>query len=510
MHRVALVGWVALAMAGCEHGGDGNGQEQGPEQSGKGEESPLPAEEEALTDHGDLEWEKPVTGQLTHTQLYHAWTFTIRQDGAVVHVKTESTSPGAELDTVLYLFKEVSAGAWGRAVHRNDDCASREAPWSCLEANALTTGRYRILVKGYRTENLGAFQVSATCAGAGCQTPVETHDVFEYRLSASFRTWSPGTASVEFTTVSGVDVVLQGQVALRGHSSLEECRFPKLLLTLEQPASGFFHGHKEIKIGTHCSYEDWPEPEEDKHWGNMNPGENQTHREALAYAIQAALGLPAQRVQLARITYKSTDGQPTEEAPGSEFTYKAFLLEKPKQAAERLGFTLAKFTNDTIDEAQMGRIDRVAAARVHALEALLGNSDFILPMVAGTGPHDMLLHNIDLLEDGSRYLPMPQDYDRASFVTGFMMTENALASVLGNAYQPDKGRCFNHVAYCLMWMQERSHVTEAEWAEALNPFRAQAPSVKALVEGFPLDAEGKELARCHVDALFELISNPLM
>src|SRR3954451_21856204 len=94
---------------------------------------------------------------------------------------------------------------------------------------------------------------------------------------------------------SGADVELRDlEVSVRGHTSRREteCSFPKLKLKLK--------GAGSIKIGTHCG-----EAGDDQltaKYGRL-ANDKSPHREALAYQVLAAAGVPTLRARAARITY---------------------------------------------------------------------------------------------------------------------------------------------------------------------------------------------------------------
>src|SRR6185436_12107207 len=116
----------------------------------------------------------------------------------------------------------------------------------------------------------------------------------EAPLQQLFANTSEQDASVSGTVTIG-DVVLRDvEVSVRGHTSRREteCAFPKLKLKLK--------GAGSIKIGTHCgeSADDKLSPK----YGRL-ANEKSPHREALAYQMLHAAGVPALRARPARVTY---------------------------------------------------------------------------------------------------------------------------------------------------------------------------------------------------------------
>lgn len=330
-------------------------------------------------------------------------------------------------------------------------------------------------------------------------------DLVELTIQGPFRSLGGAPAKVDVRLPDGTAVQgLRASLDSRGHSSIEYCTFPKLLLSLEQGVPGLFDGQKDIKIGTHCA---WYEGEDGERFFSPRPGEASTHREALAYRIQLELGLPGPRALPARIRYVSTEGTFHEMAPVSDVTKKAFVFEKPKAVARRLGLELAKFDRDRIAAPDVERIDRLAALRVYQFEGLVGNLDFRLPLHLEQGTETALLHNMELLDDGSALKPFSTDYDRSSFVTGYFEADNVLRDALGTDYRPERGICFNHVVSLVRDMKFRAAADDAEWRSAARSFLAKERAVREAVARAPVDDAGRALADCHVQAWFEVLKS---
>jgi len=116
------------------------------------------------TNHGTLSWGIPSHAELTEDELFHAWTFTL-SDSASFSLQTDA--PGA-LDTVMYLYhREPGADEWGHYVAKNDDYRADLAT-SRIELEDSPAGEYQVIVKGYKTNYRGAFQLTGTCSGDGC------------------------------------------------------------------------------------------------------------------------------------------------------------------------------------------------------------------------------------------------------------------------------------------------------------------------------------------------------
>jgi hypothetical protein len=180
---------------------------------------------------------------------------------------------------------------------------------------------------------------------------------------------------------SGVSVVLRDvRVSVRGHTSRREteCTFPKLKIKLPAgvPAPPPFAGMQDFKIGTHCG-----EAPDDTLTPNFGRLANQTSppREALAYRILDAAGVPTLRTRPARITYVETRSGPTHQA--RPLVRNALLLEDEEAARARI-HAVADVPMETF-----GNVQRrgAAADAVHIAfgEAMIGNFDWCLRFAPG-------------------------------------------------------------------------------------------------------------------------------
>jgi len=116
------------------------------------------------TDHGDLEFATPAIETLSDTAMFHAWQFELSGDAEIDASTTYAVLGQRRVDTVLYLYKEGPTG-WGPYIARNDDDGSRV--YSRVKRE-LGAGRYRVLVKGFKSTIRGRFAVEVDCEGAGC------------------------------------------------------------------------------------------------------------------------------------------------------------------------------------------------------------------------------------------------------------------------------------------------------------------------------------------------------
>jgi hypothetical protein len=114
-------------------------------------------------DHGALLFDVSAAGALSPEAARHVWAFEL--DGrASIELRTFARDPDDDPDTVLYLYKRRQSG-W-KLLEKNDNGAY-DKHWSWLERD-LTSGSYRVLVKGKQREAEGDFFVEASCVGDGC------------------------------------------------------------------------------------------------------------------------------------------------------------------------------------------------------------------------------------------------------------------------------------------------------------------------------------------------------
>jgi hypothetical protein len=157
-----IAGFLSLAVLtiGCMDGGSDKGLE---EELGDGKADSFASPSE----HGDLGFGARSAAEFTASARFHSWTFTLTAS-ATVDLATELDA--ANLDTVMYLYKQSASGSWGAAIAKNDD-ANDDTAASAL-TRKLGKGNYRVIVKAFKTSQRGAFSLGGACTGAGC--PVTT------------------------------------------------------------------------------------------------------------------------------------------------------------------------------------------------------------------------------------------------------------------------------------------------------------------------------------------------
>lgn len=172
----------------------------------KGAEDGVPADldkadsQRSPTDLGVIASGATVTGTLASSARYLAWELDVTGD-ADLSLDTSRAAHAASVDTVMYLYRQGPSG-WGSYLARNDDAAG--SVFSSIDRH-VTAGRYRVLVKGYKTTTYGAFRLSYACSGAGC-APVAPSCAFGASLGeldpAAFTLGAPRRLTAASTVTS--------------------------------------------------------------------------------------------------------------------------------------------------------------------------------------------------------------------------------------------------------------------------------------------------------------------
>lgn len=199
---------VALALTACTTEAlKAPGEEEGAPIDGAFDSS------RTVVDHEGMPFGRAVTAELTADEGLHAWAFTL-DDAASVALRTESVGGGSWVDTVVYLYREGERG-WGRAIAWNDD-----APATLFSAlsRELMAGRYRVVVKGYRSTSTGPFALVAECSGAGCE-PDEGCLFGDTYREIQWSTRIVVTSRARWTSAEGLSTLERAQVVLAVHQS---------------------------------------------------------------------------------------------------------------------------------------------------------------------------------------------------------------------------------------------------------------------------------------------------
>lgn len=247
------------------------------------------------------------------------------------------------------------------------------------------------------------------------------------------RSKDPFLGTLTYTAPGGAQVTLPIELKVRGNSSLTECSFPKLTVKIRKDELagaplGPFAGDTKFKLGTHCG-------EVDSATGQIGRLRHQTaaHREAAVYGLLGTVldgtaDEPALHARAARVTYVDTSGG----GAAAPLERDAFVLEDLARLARRLGAVDHCRTvegeeacDPVLEDAEISALDPATlplpnVALLGAFHAMVGNWDYSLGTALGRGKPE--LWNTDVVifgpADAPRMLPIAQDFDLASAVTG--------------------------------------------------------------------------------------------
>lgn len=209
------------------------------------------------------------------------------------------------------------------------------------------------------------------------------------------------------------------RVKLRGNTSLDSCRFPKLSVKFETPSSkGLFAGMRSFKVATHCDV-DTARPTA----AGRLESQDAVERERWVYGLLGRLGFAGRRTRPLSITYQSTTGA----TPKSLGTFPAFALEHEKDFATRIGGRIVEvdafpggIPPPAFHENLKTRLRRKDVLALELFEDLINNRDWIFSpsSVANLEKADFEVLNVDLVElpDGT-FTVTPQDFDLSGMVT---------------------------------------------------------------------------------------------
>jgi hypothetical protein len=146
------------------------------------------------THHGELSFRYENRAEFSESNRFHAWTFELSGDAAVV---LETDLKTANLDTIAYLYRRDSDDqTWGSYIAKNDDGDDSLA--SKLEEQ-LGAGQYLLKIKTAKTGFRGSFAVLGSWYGAGC--PTETACVADETFAWPAETNASPSCMQSFQTV---------------------------------------------------------------------------------------------------------------------------------------------------------------------------------------------------------------------------------------------------------------------------------------------------------------------
>lgn len=284
------------------------------------------------------------------------------------------------------------------------------------------------------------------------------------------------------------DVLIDAELQVRGNSSLAECPFPKLKAKADkaQAAGTMFDGARKIKIATHCG-----------EGGNGTIGrlreEKATWREAALYQAMRALMMPAQLAKPLSITYLDT-------TKGDQLTRKAFIFEHVDLAAGRLGGTSLE-SPETWEGDPAQVMEMQAIVRIHFFEALIGNWDWHL-RIGASNPGGGQLWNIEAVQLGDKLVPLAQDFDLSSAVTGHLVDERDIDPRVLPGKPPLVRQAAGYLA-----SEHGPQFSDTDLHAAREHFVARRAAVERALADAPLDDEGRANLNAHVDAFYQALDH---
>jgi hypothetical protein len=286
---------------------------------------------------------------------------------------------------------------------------------------------------------------------------------------------------------SGAELKREAHVSVRGHTSRREteCTFPKLKLKFKEGGV--------LKIGTHCG-EAADEALSPKYGRLAN--ERSPQREALAYRLLQAAGVPSLRVRPASVTYV--------EAGQAPLTRKALLVEDDDAAKARLGGR-SEIPMETFGSVRT-RGAETDAGRIAFGQAMIGNFDWCLKFA----PDDIYrcnepkpLWNVLAFDrgDGTAALVI-KDFDLAGIVAGRHAWFNR---IFNPAFVPSRSEV--EIEVLSQVQRTRSLFPRTQLDALRRSFLERKPAIYAALDQTDVDAKGREVARAYLDGFFAAIAD---
>jgi hypothetical protein len=311
----------------------------------------------------------------------------------------------------------------------------------------------------------------------------------DYTITGRLTVVDPGSER----QVDAADV----KISTRGHTSKQasECEFPKLKIAFRSVAAGsMFSGMKAVKLGTHCGQRG--DHELTRKFGRL-ANEKEPHREALAYRVLEAIGVPTLHARPARVTYVFSDDD-----GGPPLARNAMLLEDDDEAARRYG-AKAQLTEDRFESARSMMAD-ADVARLAFAEAMLGNFDWCLRMYPGDDyrcdDRHPLWNMLGLVRESAPVLPVIYDFD----LTGFVVPEHIwFGQAFSEAFLPSRSRVEVEV---LSQLQRTRTLFSRELLDATRrAFLERKTDAVQAVRAAVVDDDGRKLADAYLTAFFKFL-----
>lgn len=292
------------------------------------------------------------------------------------------------------------------------------------------------------------------------------------------------------------------QIKARGNSILTdpEVDFPKLKVEIEKEidlTGSIFNGSRKFRMNTHISSQ---KTKDGRTTFGRLIGDNAPVREGLAYQIAKAMGLITPRVQLADVTYVDATQNKTE-------VHKALILETDGSLAKRYN------GEEVIDFSEVQTDQRTAVAPQEGalfmmVHKLLGNEDFALrmyePDTMQTEKNRHLWNTFLVKLPNGTYRPVVYDLDLATIVTG--RNTAAGKNFISKEFGLDSPEKAYFAAKFSLLRQKHPHT---ELVRAANTIVEKQNLIRELIQNYPVDQAGKDLALAHLDRFVQL-ARPLL
>jgi hypothetical protein len=271
----------------------------------------------------------------------------------------------------------------------------------------------------------------------------------------------PGTLAIVKDGAAGKPIPIQLRTRGNVRRNPRLCEFAPL--RLEFPKDGvkgtIFEGQGAVKLGTHCQSE----------------GVYQQYmlKEYLANRLHNVLTPRSIRARLARVTYADTD---TSKKP---FMKPGIFYEDADDMAKRV-----ESRQLPVPRQMFQYLDQASLMFMSLFNYMIGNTDCSI----------LVLHNVVMLDDakGVRH-PVPYDFDYSGFVGAHYAVPGKGLGLLSVRDRMYRGPC----------------KTEAEFNQALQPFREKQAELLALPASLPdLEDGQRKNAEKYLNEFFELINKP--
>jgi hypothetical protein len=251
-----------------------------------------------------------------------------------------------------------------------------------------------------------------------------------------------------------------------------------------------------VKIGTHCG--ERGDHELTAKFGRL-ANDKEPHREALAYRVLEAVGVPTLHARPARITYVFAG-----DAARAPLVRNAMLLEDDDEAAERYG-AKAQLGEDRFESAK-DMLDARDVARLAFAEAMLGNFDWCLRFEPGDrhrcDDRHPLWNLLALVRDEGPALPVLYDFD----LSGFVVPRHIwFAQAFSETFVPSGSRA--EVEVVSQVQRTRSLFPKPLLDATRTAFVERKAKAYEAVRGAVVDEEGRQLAETYLNAFYNALED---